>query len=126
MNGQRNTPAALPPRKTRYPLYNGYRVFSGVDGPQRRSGEEWKISPLPGFDPRTVQPVASRYTDYAISAPTVVRSQSKIEANKFEDFFRPRRLSLYRTGCRTYEYSSLCRFGIWTTPKISGRISICS
>ena len=27
-----------------------------------------KISPLPGFDPRTVQPVASRYTDYAISA----------------------------------------------------------
>ena len=23
-----------------------------------------KISPLPGFDPRTVQPVASRYTDY--------------------------------------------------------------
>jgi len=24
-----------------------------------------EISPLPGFDPRTVQPVASRYTDYA-------------------------------------------------------------
>jgi hypothetical protein len=24
-----------------------------------------KISPPPGFDPRTVQPVASRYTDYA-------------------------------------------------------------
>jgi hypothetical protein len=28
-----------------------------------------KISPPPGFDPRTVQPVASRYTDYAIPAP---------------------------------------------------------
>jgi hypothetical protein len=28
-----------------------------------------KISPAPGFDPRTVQPVASRYTDYAIPAP---------------------------------------------------------
>jgi len=27
-----------------------------------------KISPTPGFDPRTVQPVASRYTDYAIPA----------------------------------------------------------
>jgi hypothetical protein len=26
----------------------------------------WKISPPPGFDPQTVQPVASRYTDYAI------------------------------------------------------------
>jgi hypothetical protein len=28
-----------------------------------------KISPPPGFDPRTVQPVASRYTDWAIPAP---------------------------------------------------------
>jgi hypothetical protein len=27
-----------------------------------------KISPPSGFDPRTVQPVASRYTDYAIPA----------------------------------------------------------
>ena len=34
-----------------------------------RSGQLRKISPLPGFDPRTVQPVASRYTDYAIPAP---------------------------------------------------------
>jgi hypothetical protein len=25
-----------------------------------------KISPLPEFDPRTVQPIASRYTDYTI------------------------------------------------------------
>jgi hypothetical protein len=39
-------------------------------------------------------------------------------------FFRPHRLSLYRTQCRTY--SSHCCFGIWTTPKISGHISICS
>ena len=31
---------------------------AGLDGVQ-------KISPPPGFDPRTVQPVASRYTDYA-------------------------------------------------------------
>jgi hypothetical protein len=29
-----------------------------------------KISPPPGFDPRIVQPVASRYTDYA-TRPTV-------------------------------------------------------
>jgi hypothetical protein len=32
-------------------------------GPQGRSGQVRKISPPPGFDPRTVQPVASRYTD---------------------------------------------------------------
>jgi hypothetical protein len=40
-----------------------------VGGPQRRSGHMQKISPLPGFDPRTVQPIASRYTDWA-TGPT--------------------------------------------------------
>jgi hypothetical protein len=42
--------------KTRVPLYRR------LGGPQGRSGQVWKISPPPGFDPRTVQPVASRYT----------------------------------------------------------------
>jgi hypothetical protein len=32
-----------------------------------------KISPPPGFDPRTFQPVASRYTDYAIPAHKTYR-----------------------------------------------------
>ena len=49
----------LPSGKTRYPLY---RRLGGAQG---WSGELRKISPPPGFDPRTVQPVASRYTDYA-------------------------------------------------------------
>ena len=49
----------LPPEKTRYPLYRR------LGGPQGRSGLVRKISPPPGFDPRTVQPVGSRYTDYA-------------------------------------------------------------
>jgi hypothetical protein len=31
-----------------------------------RYGQVRKISPSQGFDPRTVQPVASRYSDYAI------------------------------------------------------------
>jgi hypothetical protein len=53
---QRHAPAALPPGKTRYPLYRR------LGGPQRRSGQVCKISPLPGFDPRTVQSVASLYT----------------------------------------------------------------
>jgi len=60
---QRHVPAALPPGKTRYPLYRR------LGGPLGRSGLERKISPPPGFDPRTVQPVASRYTDWAIPAP---------------------------------------------------------
>jgi len=54
------------PEKTRYPLYRW------LGGPQERSGQVRKISPLPGFDPRTVQPVASRYTDYA-TRPTNLR-----------------------------------------------------
>jgi hypothetical protein len=31
-------------------------------------GSVWKISPAPGFDPSTLESVASRYTDYALPA----------------------------------------------------------
>ena len=62
MGGQRHAPAALPPGKTRYPLRRR------LGGPQGRSGLVRIISPPPGFDPRTVQPLASRYTDWAIAA----------------------------------------------------------
>ena len=48
----------LPPGKTRYPLY---RRLGGLQG---RSGQVRKTSLPPGFDPQTVQPVASRYTDW--------------------------------------------------------------
>ena len=51
--------STLPPGKTRYPLY------MRLGGHQGRSGLVRKISPPPGFDPRTVQPVGSRYTDDA-------------------------------------------------------------
>ena len=36
-----------------------------------------KISPSPGFNPRTVQPLASRYTDYA--TPAHIDSYCKIK-----------------------------------------------
>ena len=58
VGGQRHAADALPPARTRYPFYRR------LGGPQSRSGQVLKISPLPGFDPRTVQPVASCYTDY--------------------------------------------------------------
>ena len=58
---------SLPPGKTRYPLYRR------LGGPQGRSGQVGKISPQPGFDPRTVQPVASRYIDCA-TRPHVFRA----------------------------------------------------
>ena len=60
-----------PGKETRYPLYRR------LGRPQGRSGLVLKISPSQGFDPRTVQHVASRYTDYAIPA----------HGNKPENFY---------------------------------------
>jgi hypothetical protein len=57
VGGQRHAPTALPPGKTRYPLYKRLGRLQG------RSGRVWKISPPPVFDSWTVQPVVSRYTD---------------------------------------------------------------
>ena len=48
----------LPPGKTRYPFYRK------LGGPQGRSGRAENLAP-PGFDPRIVQPVVSRYTHWA-------------------------------------------------------------
>jgi len=62
VGGQRHAPATLLLGKSRYPLY------TRLGGPQGRSARVHKISPPPGFDPRTIQPVASRYTDWAIPA----------------------------------------------------------
>jgi len=50
----------VPPGKTRYPLYRSLGVSQG------RSERVRKISPPPEFDPQTVQPLASRYTDCVI------------------------------------------------------------
>ena len=50
-----NTPRPhLTPGKTRYPLYRR------LGGPQGRSGRAENLAP-PGIDPRTVEPVVSRY-----------------------------------------------------------------
>jgi hypothetical protein len=62
---------SLPPGKTQYPLY------SRLDGPQGQSGQVQKISPPPGFDPWTVQPVASHYTNYATRPMTVLLNTRK-------------------------------------------------
>ena len=55
---------SLSPGKTSYPLYRR------LGGHQGRSGQVRKISHSPGFDPRTVQPVASRSADWA-TRPTL-------------------------------------------------------
>jgi hypothetical protein len=51
-----------PGKKTQYALYR--RLCE----PQSWSGRMRKISSPPGFDPPTFQPVASRWTDWAIPA----------------------------------------------------------
>jgi hypothetical protein len=62
-------PGRFTPRKeTRYPVYRR------LSGPQGRCGRVRKISPPPGFDTRTVQPVASRYTDWAIAAHNLLNT----------------------------------------------------
>jgi len=43
-------------------------LYRRLGGLQRRSRRVRKFLPPPGFHPRTVQPVASRYTDWAIPA----------------------------------------------------------
>ena len=75
VGGQHHAPAALPPAKTRYPLYRR------LDGPQGRSERVGKISPPPALDPQTVQPVASRYTDWAIPAEIFQGACSKCSAS---------------------------------------------
>jgi hypothetical protein len=60
MRGQRHAPAALYPRERPSTLCTG-----GWLGPRAGLDRWGKSRPPPGFDPRTVQPVASRYTDYA-------------------------------------------------------------
>ena len=72
---------SLPPGKTRYPLY---RRLGGTQG---RSGQVRKISPPPGFDRRTVQPVASRYTDRAFPANLNLIYHNGINVTKIFIFF---------------------------------------
>jgi hypothetical protein len=57
------------PRPGRFtPGKTGYILYRWLNGTQDRFGRVRKISPQTGLDPRTVQPVASRYTDRAILA----------------------------------------------------------
>jgi hypothetical protein len=82
VSGQLHAPAALPPGKSpQYPLYRT------LGGPQSQSGrcEEEKILEPTGtrtLDPSVVQPVASRYTNYAILAPVSTYIYIKIILNR--------------------------------------------
>ena len=57
---------SLPPGKTWYPLYRR------LGGPQGRSEQVRKISPLPGFDPRTS-------SQYPVAIPTTLPGPHKLD-----------------------------------------------
>jgi hypothetical protein len=65
VGGQRHALAALPPGMARY------RLYKRLDKPRSWSGRVRKISPPPGFAPRTVHLVAIRYTNCAIPGMTL-------------------------------------------------------
>jgi hypothetical protein len=78
------------------PLYpqerNRYLCYRRLVGPLGRFGRVRKISPPPGFDPRNVQPVVSRYTDHGIPAVVYtlcscqwLRCHLKLEEVSFSD-----------------------------------------
>jgi len=73
VGGQRHAPAALPPENTRYPFYRR------LGGPRSSLEGRGKFRLPPGFDPRTVQPVASLYTDCAIPAHSNTIFNNKLE-----------------------------------------------
>ena len=69
VGGQLHAPAALPPVKR-----PGNHCIGGWVGPRAGLDGCGKSRPPPGFDPRTVQPVASRYTDW-VSRPRLKKKQ---------------------------------------------------
>ena len=72
-----DTPGRFTPWKTRY------RLYRRIGRPQGRSGWVQKISPRPGFDPRSVQPVASRYTNWALPSLHHAEARMKMKANNY-------------------------------------------
>jgi hypothetical protein len=67
VSGQRHVPAALTPGRAPVPIGGGWvGPRAGLEGFSRRQN----LLPPPWIEPWTFQPVASRYTYYAIPAST--------------------------------------------------------
>jgi hypothetical protein len=71
---QRQAPAALPPGKDPVTII---QEAEWAPGPVWTGAENLAPPPPPGFDPRTVQPVASRYTDYTIPTRDILTEVGK-------------------------------------------------
>ena len=72
-----------------------------LGGAQSRYGMVGKISHTPGLYPRTVQPVASRYTDWAIAADQTCHSSTTwtgLESNRASAAKGPRLNDIAQNG----------------------------
>ena len=76
VSGQHHAPAAFTPGKDPVPII---QEAEWAPGPVWTNAENFAP---PGFDPRTPHPVASRYTDYAITAPGVECGGAKNSDNR--------------------------------------------
>ena len=98
VGGQLYVPAALPPGKTRYPLYKR------IGGAQGRSGRVQKISTPPGFDLRTVHPVASRYTGCNTPAHQYYTTLQQSAYLDYRDKLKPEQAHLFRLLAHSSRY----------------------
>jgi len=73
--GQYHAPAALHLGRTWYLLYRR------LGGPKGHSGWVRKVSPPPGFNPWTMQPVVSSYTNYDRLAHALYGTRVNINCN---------------------------------------------
>ena len=110
VGGQRHSPADLLPENTRYPLYRR------LGGPQGPSGQVQKTLTTPGLDPRTVQSVASQYTDWAIPTHPI-----RYIIVNFSLFTRRRQIGERRFG--STHSLSLLRMK-WTASRLSRFIPV--
>jgi len=104
----------LPPGKTRYPFYRR------LSGPQGRFGRAENLAPT-GIRSRTVQPVVSRYTDWATRSTVLlfiwkemeepVQKMTRLKAgrrkNQVSISFRNKRVSLFPQYPNSFEEHTL-------------------
>ena len=95
------------------PFYPGkqtrYAFYRRLDGPQWRCGWVRKICSAPEFDTGTLQPVASLYTDCAISAHQYFMRFSDYDAAKMLVKAEDLKLSnAYRALAQLYVMKRLC------------------
>ena len=97
----RHDPAALPPGKTRYPLYRRLGV------PQGRSWRVRSISPPPGLYSRTFQSVASRYTDWTIPAHDTFPYSKPISCARYHNDIIVRYVQVFKVTNEMFRYLRL-------------------